>query len=57
MLWLIAKTLPEYFFSFAKFLMEKNYYYPNFEMTFKNVFGETLKNLEKEFVDKINGYL
>lgn len=34
--------------------LEKNYYYPNFEATFKNVFGETLKNLEKEFVDKIN---
>lgn len=34
--------------------LEKNYYYPNFETTFKNVFGETLKNLEKEFVAKIN---
>ena len=35
-------------------VLEKNYYYPNFEIIFKSVFGETLKDLEKEFVDTIN---
>ena len=35
-------------------LLEKNYYYPNFEIIFKSVFGETLKDLEKEFVSAIN---
>jgi len=34
--------------------LDKNYYYPNFEIIFKSVFGETLKDLEKEFVDTIN---
>ena len=34
--------------------LDKNYYCPNFETIFSNIFGETLKNLEKEFVDKIN---
>ena len=34
--------------------LDKNYYYPNFETIFSNIFGETLKNLEKYFVDKIN---
>lgn len=35
--------------------LDRNYFYPNFEEIFKNVFGETLKNMEKEFVGKING--
>lgn len=34
--------------------LDRNYYYPNFEAIFKNFFGKTLKDLEKEFVDKIN---
>lgn len=34
--------------------LDRNYYYPNFEATFKSFFGETLKDLEKEFVSKIN---
>lgn len=34
--------------------LDKNYYYPNFEAIFKNIFGKNLKDLEKEFVDKIN---
>lgn len=34
--------------------LDRNYYYPNFEATFKNFFGKTLKDLEREFVDKIN---
>lgn len=34
--------------------LDRNYYYPKFEATFKNIFGETLKGLEKDFVDKIN---
>lgn len=34
--------------------LEKNYYYPNFEVIFKSFFGESLKDLEKEFVGKIN---
>ena len=34
--------------------LDKNYYYPNFEIIFKSVFGETLKDLEKEFVSAIN---
>jgi len=35
-------------------VLEKNYYYPNFEIIFKSVFGETLKDLEREFVSAIN---
>ena len=35
--------------------LDKNYYYPRFETIFKNIFGETLQDLEREFVDKING--
>lgn len=34
--------------------LDRNYYYPSFEATFKNIFGKNLKDLEKEFVDKIN---
>lgn len=34
--------------------LDRNYYYSVFEATFKNIFGETLKDLEKEFVGKIN---
>jgi len=37
--------------------LDKNYYYPNFEIIFKNNFEETLKNLEKEFVGKVNGFI
>ena len=32
----------------------RNYYYPEFETAFKNIFGKTLKDLEKDFVGKIN---
>lgn len=35
--------------------LDRNYYYPSFETIFKNIFGKTLKDLEKEFVGKING--
>ena len=37
--------------------LDKNYYYPNFEIIFKNNFEETLKNLEKEFVGKVNSFI
>lgn len=33
--------------------LDRNYYYPNFEEIFKSFFGKTLKDLEKEFVEKI----
>ena len=33
--------------------LDKNYYYSNFEVVFKNIFGKNLKELEIEFVDKI----
>ena len=34
--------------------LDKNYYYPNFEIIFKNIFEKSLKDLEKEFVSAIN---
>ena len=34
--------------------LDRNYYYPEFETAFKNIFGKTLKDLEKDFVAKIN---
>ncbi|MEK7104575.1 MAG: basic secretory protein-like protein [Patescibacteria group bacterium] len=34
--------------------LDRNYYYPEFETAFKNIFGKTLKDLEKDFVHKIN---
>ena len=34
--------------------LDKNYYYPNFEIIFKNIFEKSLKDLEIEFVDTIN---
>ena len=37
--------------------LDKNYYYPNFEIIFKNNFEETLKNLEKEFVGNSNSFI
>lgn len=37
--------------------LDKNYYYPNFEIIFKNNFKETLKNLEKEFTGKVNSFI
>lgn len=32
--------------------LERNYYYPNFESTFKDVFEKNIKELEKEFTGK-----
>ena len=29
--------------------LDRNYYYPEFEKAFKNIFGKTLKDLEKDF--------
>ncbi len=37
--------------------LDKNYYYPNFEIIFKSVFGETLKDLEKKFVNSVNSFI
>lgn len=34
-------------------MLDINYYYPNFEKTFENIFEKSLKELEKEFVSKI----
>ncbi len=34
--------------------LDRNYYYPEFETAFKNSFGKTLKDLEKDFVGKIS---
>lgn len=34
--------------------LDINYYYPNFEKTFENVLEKSLKELEKEFVGKLN---
>lgn len=34
--------------------LDRNYYYPNFESTFKDLLGKDLKGLENEFVDSIN---
>ena len=35
-------------------MLDNNYYYPNFEIIFKNIFGKSLKDLEKKFVSAIN---
>jgi len=32
----------------------RNYYYPDFEAVFKNIFGKNTKELEKEFINRIN---
>lgn len=34
--------------------LNNNYYYPDFEIIFKNIFGRDLKGLEREFLDNIN---